>query len=56
MRPLTERSSRVVDAVKLQRRTERIAAGRFLAEGPNLVEAAARRGLVDVVFVTEAAG
>ncbi len=56
MRPLTERSSRIVDAVKLQRRTERIAAGRFLAEGPNQVEAAARRGLIEQVFVTEAAG
>jgi TrmH family RNA methyltransferase len=45
-----------MDAVKLQRRAERIATGRFLAEGPNLVEAAARRGLVEEVFVTEAAG
>jgi TrmH family RNA methyltransferase len=56
VRPLTERSSRVLDAVKLQRRAERIATGRFLAEGPNLVEAAARRGLVEDIFVTEAAG
>ena len=30
-------------------------AARFLAEGANLVEAALRRGLVDEVFVTEAA-
>lgn len=53
--PLTERSSTVVAAAKLRRRTERAAAGRFLAEGPNLVEAAARRGLVERVFATEAA-
>ena len=53
MTPLSERSSRVVDAVKLQRRTERTTAGRFLAEGPNLVEAAARCGLVEAVFATE---
>lgn len=53
--PLTERSSTVAEAVKLHRRSERSAAGRFLAEGPNLVEAAARRGTVDRVFVTEAA-
>lgn len=42
-------------AVKLQRHTGRRRAGRFLAEGPNLVEAAARRGLVSEVFATEAA-
>jgi TrmH family RNA methyltransferase len=41
--------------VKLQRRSERTAAGRFLAEGPNLVEAAARHGAVERVFATEAA-
>jgi len=41
--------------VKLQRHTGRRHSGRFLAEGPNLVEAAARQGLVDEVFVTEAA-
>ena len=52
---MTPRSPRVAEAVKLQRRTERTAAGRFLAEGPNLVEAAVRRGLVEVVFATEAA-
>ena len=34
---------------------ERRRAARFLAEGPNLVEAALRRGLVSEVFVTEAA-
>jgi TrmH family RNA methyltransferase len=45
----------VVAAVKLQRHTGRRRAGLFLAEGPNLVEAAARRGLVVEVFATEAA-
>ncbi len=53
--PLTERSGTVSAAVKLHRRTERTAAGRFLAEGPNLVAAAAQRGLIERVFVTEAA-
>ncbi|MFN8073527.1 MAG: RNA methyltransferase [Mycobacterium sp.] len=53
--PLSERSSTVTEAVKLQRRATRIAAGRFLAEGPNLVEAAARHGFVERVFATEAA-
>jgi TrmH family RNA methyltransferase len=53
--PLSERSSIVTEAVKLQRRAERSAAGRFLAEGPNLVEAAARHGAVERVFATETA-
>ncbi|OBH37918.1 RNA methyltransferase [Mycobacterium sp. E342] len=53
---LTERSARVAAAVKLHRHVGRRRAGRFLAEGPNLVEAAAARGLVRDVFVTEAAG
>ena len=52
---LTERSARVVAAVKLHRQIARRRAQRFLAEGPNLVEAAARRGLVREVFVTESA-
>lgn len=52
---LTERSAAVAAAVKLHRHVGRRRAGRFLAEGPNLVEAAARRGLVRDVFVTEAA-
>ncbi|EHB44698.1 tRNA/rRNA methyltransferase (SpoU) [Mycolicibacterium rhodesiae JS60] len=43
----------MVAAVKLQRHTGRLRAGRFLAEGPNLVEAAARHGLVVEVFATE---
>ena len=39
----------------MQRHTGRIRAGRFLAEGPNLVEAAAARGVVVEVFATAAA-
>lgn len=42
-------------AVKLHRHIGRRRAARFLAEGPNLVEAASRRGLVCEVFATEAA-
>jgi RNA methyltransferase, TrmH family len=45
----------VVAAAKLLRHVGRKRAGLFLAEGPNLVEAALRRGLVTDVFVTEAA-
>jgi len=52
---LTERSARVAAAVKLHRHVGRRRAGRFLAEGPNLVEAASARGLVRDLFVTEAA-
>ena len=52
---LTERSARVAAAVKLHRHTGRRRAARFLAEGPNLVEAALRRGLVSEVFATDAA-
>lgn len=52
---LTERSGRVAAAAKLHRHVGRRRAARFLAEGPNLVEAAAGRGLVRDVFVTEAA-
>jgi RNA methyltransferase, TrmH family len=52
---LTERSARVAAAVKLHRHVGRRRAGRFLAEGPNLVEAASARGLLREVFVTEAA-
>ncbi|OBK51818.1 TrmH family RNA methyltransferase [Mycobacterium kubicae] len=50
---LTERSARVVAAVKLHRHVGRQRAHRFLAEGPNLVEAASARGLVRDLFVTE---
>ena len=42
-------------AIKLHRHVGRRRAARFLAEGPNLVEAALRRDLVIEVFVTEAA-
>lgn len=42
-------------AAKLHRHTGRRRAARFLAEGPNLVEAALRRGLVSELFATEAA-
>lgn len=52
---LTERSARVVAAVKLHRHSGRRRAGRFLAEGPNLVEAALRRGVVLEIFATESA-
>jgi RNA methyltransferase, TrmH family len=45
----------VAAAIKLQRHVGRRRAGRFLAEGPNLVEAAMRRGLVIEVFATETA-
>ncbi len=40
-------------AVKLHRHVGRRRAARFLAEGPHLVEAALRRGLVIEIFVTE---
>jgi RNA methyltransferase, TrmH family len=49
----TERSARVVAATKLLRHAGRMRAGRFLAEGPNLVEAAIGRGLTTEVFATE---
>ncbi|MBS9533064.1 RNA methyltransferase [Mycobacterium sp. M1] len=52
---LTERSARVVAAVKLHRHVGRRRAQRFLAEGPNLVEAAVRRGLAREIFATESA-
>ncbi|HNM85578.1 MAG TPA: RNA methyltransferase [Mycobacterium sp.] len=42
-------------AAKLLRHTGRRRAGRFLAEGPNLVQAAIDRGLAIEVFGTEAA-
>lgn len=52
---LTERSARVVAAVKLHRHVTRRRTRRFLVEGANLVEAAGRRGLVRDIFVTESA-
>lgn len=53
---LTERSARVVAAVKLHRQVARRKAQRFLVEGAHLVEAASERGLIREVFATEAAG
>jgi TrmH family RNA methyltransferase len=52
---LTERSARVVAAVKLHRQVARRKAQRFLVEGAHLVEAASGRGLIREVFATEAA-
>jgi len=45
----------VAAAVKLHRHIVRRREARFLTEGPNLVEAALRRGLVSEVFATESA-
>jgi RNA methyltransferase, TrmH family len=45
----------VAAAVKLHRHVGRRRASRFLAEGPNLVEAALRRDLVVEAFVTDTA-
>lgn len=55
MSTLTERSNRVAAAIKLHRHSGRTRAARFLAEGPNLVGAALRRGVVSEVFATESA-
>jgi RNA methyltransferase, TrmH family len=52
---LTERSARVVAAVKLHRQVARRRAQRFLVEGAHLVDAASGRGLIREIFVTEAA-
>jgi TrmH family RNA methyltransferase len=52
---LTERSARVVAAVKLHRQVVRRRAQRFLLEGAHLVDAASGRGLIREIFVTEAA-
>lgn len=45
----------MVAAAKLHRHVGRRRAQRFLAEGPNLVETASRRGLIHEIFVTEPA-
>ncbi|MUM17762.1 RNA methyltransferase [Mycobacterium sp. CBMA271] len=45
----------MIDAVKLHRPAARRRAGLFLAEGPNLVEAALHSGVVEQVFATESA-
>ena len=52
MDSLTERTPRVVSAVKLARAAERKKSGRFLAEGFNAVSEAARSGLVRELFFT----
>lgn len=52
MDPFTERTPRVVSAVKLLRGAERRKAGRFLAEGANAVTAALDTGRVEELFVT----
>jgi TrmH family RNA methyltransferase len=44
-----------VAAAKLHRHVARRRTGRFLVEGPNLVEAALRRGVVRDVFVSDSA-
>lgn len=56
MDPFTERTPRVVSAVKLLRGAERRKAGRFLAEGENSVAEALASGVVHEVFFTEQAG
>ncbi|GAB3187408.1 TrmH family RNA methyltransferase [Micromonospora palomenae] len=54
--PFTPRTPRIVAARRLQRRRDRDAAGRFLAEGPQAVrEALARAGTVTELFGTPAA-
>ena len=45
----------MVAAVKLHRHAARKRSGRFLVEGPHLVEAALRRGALVELFVTESA-
>ncbi|WP_305091533.1 RNA methyltransferase [Prescottella sp. R16] len=56
MDPFTERTPRVVSAVKLLRGAERRKTGRFLAEGENSVTEALTTAAVHEVFFTEAAG
>lgn len=55
MDTLTERTPRVVSAVKLLRAAERRKTGRFLAEGENSVAEALAAARVHDLFVTEAA-
>ncbi|ORX08179.1 TrmH family RNA methyltransferase [Mycolicibacillus trivialis] len=52
---LGHRATRVVAAAKLHRAAARARSGRFLAEGPNLIEAAGRRGLIRELYATAAA-
>lgn len=53
MDPLTERTPRVVSAVKLLRAAERRKVGRFLAEGTNSVAEALDAGVVEELFFRE---
>ncbi|MEZ2122083.1 MULTISPECIES: TrmH family RNA methyltransferase [unclassified Corynebacterium] len=53
--PSTERTPRVISAVKLHRSAGRRKAGFFLVEGVNCVEAAVEKGVVSDIFVTESA-
>jgi len=53
--PFTERTPRVVAARKLHRRAERVATGRFLAEGAQAVREAVAAGVVRELFATPAA-
>jgi TrmH family RNA methyltransferase len=50
--PYTTRTPRVVAARRLQRRRERTATGRFLAEGPQVVREALAEGAVAELFTT----
>ncbi|TSD98030.1 RNA methyltransferase [Skermania sp. ID1734] len=54
--PLTERTPRVVSAVKLQRAAQRRKTGLFLVEGVNCVEAAIEHGKVREIFHTGMGG
>lgn len=53
--PFTERTPRVVTARRLTKRSGRVAAGRFLAEGAQAVREALAHGRVHELFVTTAA-
>jgi TrmH family RNA methyltransferase len=53
--PYTTRTPRVSAALKLQRRKERDATGRFLAEGPQAVREALASGAVRELFITDPA-
>ncbi len=55
MDPFTERTPRVVSAVKLLRGAERRKTGRFLVEGENAVAEALIAGPVHELFFTEQA-
>lgn len=51
----TARTPRIVAARRLQRRRDRDQTGRFLAEGPQAVQAALAAGVVEELFCTDAA-